>query len=61
MPDFAVHLKTDYTFGMAAMPFLCNGILLFQGNLRFASNNFKKCYLSCPLYQFVHISAWGMV
>ena len=42
---------------MAAMPFLCNGTMLFQG---FASDNFQICKLSYPLYHFVPNSAWGM-
>ena len=46
-------------FGMAAMPFLCNGTLLFQGNIPrvlAVSDNLQICQLSYPLYRFIFIS-----
>ena len=45
--SFSAILVEPQILGMVSMPFLCNGTLLFQGNLPgvFASDNFK--YVSC--------------
>ena len=57
---------TQKIFGMAAMPFPCNGILLFQGNLPRVTQvvfqmyrNFMLVFLS-PISIF-NLCLWGMV
>ena len=52
--DSYTEIILTLVFEMAAMPFLCKGILLFQCNLpRVLSVSFENCSLSHPLNWFV--------
>ena len=60
-------VENHYFFGMAIMPFLCNGTLLFQGHLPRVLPVTVLKYVSClilyirpAICHFILKSVWGM-